>query len=93
MGRTYLIDVVVRGQPPGAATGEEPVIAATRVAIEVPDTLSSENAAKAVGAEVRKVGAHFIVQHEQLAISLSRYEAAMEEELDFSDVPPEYRPN
>ena len=30
---------------------------------------------------------------EQLGISLDRYEEAIEETIDYSDVPPEHRPN
>lgn len=93
MSRTYLIDVVIRGQPPGVAEGDEPVIAATRVAIQVPDVMDSERRARAIGEEVRKVGAHFLNQTEQLGVSLDRYEAALDEETDWSEVPPESRPN
>jgi len=93
MSRTYLIDVVVRGQPPGVTQGDEPVIAATRMAIEVPDVMDNEQCAHAIGQEVQKMGQHFMQQSEQLTVSLNRYEAAMDEERDWSEVPPEYRPN
>jgi hypothetical protein len=93
MSRTYLIDVVIRGQPLGVTEGDEPVIAATRMAIEVPDMLDGKERAHAIGEQVRKMGTHFLNQSEQLGVSLDRYEAAMEEERDWSDMPPEFRPN
>ena len=93
MAKTYLIDVMVRGQPTGVTTGDEPVIAATRVAVQVPELMTSQQMAGAIGEEVRKVGIHFIANTEQLGISLDRYEEAIEETIDYSDVPPEHRPN
>ncbi len=93
MPKTYLIDVMVRGQPDGVTEGEEPVIAATRVAVQVPEVMGSPQAARAIGEEVRKVGLTFLDHSDQLGLSIDRYESALEEEVDFSDVPPEYRPN
>jgi hypothetical protein len=93
MPKTYLIDVVVRGQPEGVTEGAEPVIAATRVAVQVPEMMENPQAARAIGEEVRKVGLAFLDNSDQLGISIDQYETALEEEVDFSDVPPEYRPN
>lgn len=93
MAKTYLIDVMVRGQPAGVTEGDEPVIAATRISVQVPEMMGTHQAAKAIGEEVRKVGLSFLDNSDQLGISIDRYEEALEEEPDFSDVPPEFRPN
>jgi hypothetical protein len=94
MAKTYLIDVMVRGQPDGVETGEEPIIAATRVAVQVPELMGTPQIGRAIGEEVRKVGLSFLDNAEQLSVSIDRYEEAMEEEApDFTDLPPEFRPN
>ena len=93
MTKTYLIDVMVRGQPEGVTAGEEPVVTAIRVSVEVPEVMTSQQRAGAIGEEVRKIGLHFIANTDQLGINLDRYEEALEEDIDYADVPPEFRPN
>ena len=96
MTRTYFIDVLIRGQPArGIEIGSEPVIAATRIAVVVPDHMDSMKAAIAIGEEVRKVGSHFVVSNENLGTSLDQYHKALEEQksVDTSELPPELRPN
>jgi len=91
--KTYYIDVMVRGNAPGAVSGEEPVIVATRMALQVPAAMESSQVGKALGEEIRKMGLRFVGQSDQLGISIDRYEEAIEETRDYSDVPPEFRPN
>jgi hypothetical protein len=90
--RIYLIDVLVRGTAGDCPVGEEPIIAATRVAVEAPEAMDSTRMAKALGEEVKKIGAHFLDNSDQLGTSLDKYEDAarqVKEELS----PPESRPN
>lgn len=93
MAKTYLIDVVIRDQDAGATEGHEPVIAVTRIGVRIPETMKYPEIARALGEEVHKFGAHLIKNNDELSLTLDHYDAAMEEEVDLTEVPPEFRPN
>jgi len=86
--KTYYVDLVIRGCPPDSVMGEEPMIVATRVAVQVPDVMEADEISEAIGNEVQKIGVHFI-NSDQLSVSIDKYEETREN----VEVPPEYRPN
>lgn len=92
MTKLYLIDLTVRAQPGDAAEGMEPVIAATRIAVTLPDRMEPEARVRAIAGELKKVGAELISSPADMADSIGRFEADMAERR-LPDLPPELRPN
>ena len=93
MSKTYIIDVVIKGQSPNTLPDEEPIIATTRVAVETPNHMTSRQKACAIGEEIQHVGAHMLDSAEQLGDSIQRYEEAMDERIDLLNILPDNRPN
>ena len=90
--RTYFIDVMLRGHPGNCPVGAEPIIAALRMALEVPETMTSSQMARAVAEQVRKISVRFADDNEQLGLSIEQYEEASADLHDDS-VPPALLPN